>query len=71
MKIDQLVNEIAEAVAEAVREPILKALNQGVELDAGERCPCCGAKKRKPEVSERMLEANRRNILKAIAARRK
>lgn len=64
-------NEFAKEISDAITEAVLKALQHGVELKAGERCPCCGAKKRKPNLSEKMLEANRRNIRKAIAARKK
>jgi hypothetical protein len=33
-----------------------------VKLSPGEICPCCGHKKGSRKVSEKMLEANRRNI---------
>lgn len=66
MNMTEFINQITMNVNKAVAE----ALTKGINLEAGERCPCCGAKKRKPNVSEKMIEANRRNILKAIAARK-
>lgn len=53
----------------SITNAVIEALKQGVELEPGERCPCCGTKKRKHKLSEKMLEANRRNIKKAFKAR--
>lgn len=63
-------NEFIKTISEAITKAVIEALQNGIELEPGDRCPCCGAKKRKPNMSEKMLESNRRNIQKAIAARR-
>jgi hypothetical protein len=40
-----------------------------IKLEPGETCPCCGQRKSKRNVSEKMRQANRQNIKLAHEAR--
>ena len=60
----EVTQRISDAVATAVQSVKIK-------LKPGETCPCCGLKKGKRNVSEKMLAANRRNAKLAHEARRK
>lgn len=62
MNATEALNTISGAVVKALK---------CIKLAPGEICPCCGHKKGSRKVSEKMLAANRENIKKAVAARRK
>lgn len=59
----------AKEAKEQVAAAVIGAMK--VKLEPGEICPCCGHKKGSRKVSQKMIEANRRNLEKAKKARKK
>lgn len=67
MKKKELLTSLVSAIVEEVDKKLVDVIN--VHLQPGETCPFCGRKKGKRTVTDKMLEANRRNAKKAREAR--
>lgn len=61
MNAKEAKEKISAAVVETMK----------IKLERGERCPFCGHKKGERKVTQKMIDANRRNAKKAVQARKK